>query len=334
MGATPGRRFSVLAAAVVAALLSAACGGGAPAPAPAGGSGETGYPVTVTHAYGETTIPARPQRVVALGLNDLAIAQAVGAPVVGGLRNEGESGPGVPYAPALPADVLTIDAAEQVSPEAVAALRPDLILAVASPLVTDEATYRRMAAIAPTVSYTASLYAASMQEDARQIGRALGRSAEVEGLVSRAEESIAQVRRDLPGLAGRSYLFGQARGDVLPMVVGADNQSTVFMTALGLQVPPSFRGDAGDSGLAPGTVGLSYEEAGRLAEADLLLMTFVSTGDRTRFEGSPVVRPALAGAEYVPTSLDLAIALQSPNLVSTPWLLEQLRPSLERTAAG
>jgi iron complex transport system substrate-binding protein len=33
--------------------------------------------------------------------------------------------------------------------------------------------------------------------------------------------------------------------------------------------------------LAPGTVGLSYEEAGRLDEADVLFMTFVGPDDRS-----------------------------------------------------
>ncbi len=299
------------------------------------------FPVTITHAYGTTTIPARPQRIVALGYNDIAVADAVGAPIVGAVRNyspDGTGDPNLPYVRTpLPEEVLGIeqDHTGSVSVEKVAAYRPDLILAVSSALVLDRATYERLSGVAPVVVYQHSLYGSSMQDDARQLGRAVGESEEVEALIGEADAAVAALRAELPGLAGRTYLFGQARGDILPMVVGEQNLSTVFMRSLGLDVPENFRNAPATGALAPGTVGVSYEQVGQLDSADLLFMTFAADGDRARFEGNALVqqlRPVREG-NYLPLTLDQAVAMQAPNVVAVEWLLGQLRPTLQRVAA-
>ncbi|GAA1384647.1 iron-siderophore ABC transporter substrate-binding protein [Pseudonocardia kongjuensis] len=319
----PLRRLPLPAVLVaVVLLLLAGCAG---APAPAEPSGDAAFPVTVEHAYGATTLPARPQRVVALGTNDVAVARAVGADVVGGLENAGESRPQAPYLEPFPDGVLTISELEPLPLERIAAFRPDVILAVSSYLVTDRAAYEQLSAIAPTVMYRTSLFGSPMQDDARQIGVALGETERVEELIARADEAVAAVRAEAPGLPGRTVLVGQARGDVLPVIVGEPNQATTLLGALGLEPPASFteRPPSGAE-IAPGTVGLSYEEAGRLAEADLVIMSFPTAADRARFEASPVVAQALSGVTYLPITLDQAIALQAPSVVSVGWLLDTL----------
>ncbi|GAA4967669.1 ABC transporter substrate-binding protein [Pseudonocardia tropica] len=329
------RGSTLLAALFGAALLLTGCGA-SPGTAPVTPSDGAAFPVTVRHAFGETTVPAPPQRVVALGMNDLAVAQAVGAPVVGAVRSSGDSGPVLPYLEPLPPEVLAIEPDGTLPLEQIAAFRPDLVLGVSAFQITDRAAYDALSRIAPTVTFAEGLYTSSMQDDARQIGRALGRADAVETLVAEAERRIAETRDGLPGLAGRTYLFGQARGEILPMVVGEQNQSTAFLRSLGLEVPASFRDAPASDALAPGTVGVSYEEVGRLSEADLLLMTFAGAGDRARFEGDELVRRvrAVRQGTYTPVTLDQAIALQAPNVVSVGWLLDGLRPALERVAAG
>jgi iron complex transport system substrate-binding protein len=330
----------VAALAAVCSLVLTACGAGEPPPSPAAGATGEAFPVTITHAFGTTTIPAKPQRVVALGYNDIAIADAVGAPIVGALRNysyDGTGDPNLPYIRTpLPDEVLGIEADENggVSIEKVASYQPDLILAVGSALVADQATYDRLSGIAPVVVYERSLFGSSMQEDARRIGRALGESEKVEALIAEAEGAVAALRAELPGLAGRTYLFGQARGDILPMVVGEENLATVFMRSLGLEIPEPFRDAPASDALAPGTVGVSYEEVGLLDSADVLFMTFATSDDQARFEGNALVqqlRPVREGT-YLPLTLDQAIALQAPNVAAVEWLIDQLRPTLEKVA--
>lgn len=331
----------VAALAAVCSLVLAACAGAPPpSPQPATTGAGDRFPVTIDHAYGSTTIPAQPQRIVALGYNDIAIAEAVGAPIVGAVRNwspDGAGNPNLPYLGApLPDEVLGIaqEASGGVNIEKIAAYRPDLILAVSSPMVNDQATYERLSGVAPVIVYQHSLYGSPMQDDARQIARAIGKAEEVEGLIAEADAAVAALRAELPTLAGRTYLFGQARGDVLPMVVGEDNLSTVFMRSLGLDVPEDFRDAPATAALAPGTVGVSYEQVGLLDGADVLFMTFAAGDDRARFEGNALVqqlRPVRNGT-YLPLTLDQAIALQAPNVVAVDWLLDGLRPTLQKVA--
>ena len=330
---SPYRRVLAPVLLVLAALLTA-CAGPAPAAPPT--AADAGFPVTITHAYGSTVVPARPQRIVALGTGDVAVAHAVGAPLVGALRNY-TGDPNLPYVqPPLPADVLGIANDQNLDLEKVAGYRPDLILAVTSPLVLDRAHYDRLAAIAPTVVYATTLYGASMQDDARQIGKAIGADAAVAQLITAADARVAALKQELPGLAGRTYLFGQARGDVLPMVVGEQNLSTVFMRSLGLRVPDAFVNAPATAALAPGTVGVSYENVGMLDGADGMFITFAGAGDQARFEGSPLVQQlrAVRGGTFMPLTLDQAVALQAPNVVAVDWLLGQLRPTLAKMATA
>src|SRR5688572_18842818 len=89
----------VAALATVCSLVLTACGSGRPTSEPAANPGDDRFPVTIAHAYGTTTIPAEPQRIVALGYNDIAIADAVGAPIVGAVRNYSPDGTGDPNLP-------------------------------------------------------------------------------------------------------------------------------------------------------------------------------------------------------------------------------------------
>jgi iron complex transport system substrate-binding protein len=330
----------VAALAAVCSLVLTACGAAQPASPPPAADGDR-FPVTITHAYGTTTVPTRPQRIVALGYNDIAIADAVGAPIVGAVRNyslDGAGDPNLPYVRTpLPDEVLGIEQESTggVNVEKVASYRPDLILAVSSALVLDQATYERLSGIAPVVVHERSLYGSSMQDDARQIGRALGETEQVEALIAEADAAVAALRAELPALVERTYLFGQARGDVLPMVVGEQNLSTVFMRSLGLNVPDNFRNAPASDALAPGTVGVSYEQVGLLDGADVLFMTFAAADDRARFEDNALVqqlRPVREG-NYLPLTLDQAIALQAPNVAAVDWLLDQLRPTLQKVAS-
>ncbi len=43
------------------------------------------------------------------------------------------------------------------------------------------------------------------------------------------------------------------------------------------------------------------------------------------------LRPVREG-NYLPLTLDQAVALQAPNVVAADWLLDQLRPSLQKVA--
>lgn len=75
------RRVALLSTMLFAGVVVASCGTGGQEQA--GGDAATraagAFPVTIQHKYGRTTIPAKPERVISLGLTDHDVALALGA---------------------------------------------------------------------------------------------------------------------------------------------------------------------------------------------------------------------------------------------------------------
>ncbi|RSM86516.1 ABC transporter substrate-binding protein [Kibdelosporangium aridum] len=319
-----GRVLSI----VLAGALLAGCGT-ASQEAPRQAAPTGAFPVTIKNAYGETVIKQKPQRVVTLGLGDIAVSNALGANIVGSVKNY--TGKPLPYLRTkLDETVYAIDP-DALNIEKIAAYRPDVILALTCSGL-DQAKYNALSKIAPVVTYEKELYSSPMDQDALTIGRALGDEAGARKLVDDANASIAKVKSELPRLAGKTYLYGQARGDVLPIVVGKDNMSTKFMASLGLRVPDAFASVQTSSELAPGTIGLSYETADQLDTADALFMTFAGPDDQARFESNPLTRDlkVIKEGRYQATTIEAAQLLQAPDVVGVDYLLNQLKPTLAK----
>jgi iron complex transport system substrate-binding protein len=114
----------------------------------AGTSAASPYPRTITHDKGTTTIPARPQRIVAL---DASLSEAVvllKRPLVGGISSEGHVRGFPPYLGGAVKDTAEVGPVENPDLEAVAALNPDLIVSATN---RHEALYDQLSKIAPTV---------------------------------------------------------------------------------------------------------------------------------------------------------------------------------------
>ena len=112
---------------------------------------ETNYPVTVTHAGGETTLEQQPQRIVALEwhlVEDLLVMgiQPVAIADVEGFETW------VTIDVALADDVQDVGTRQEPSLEALAAAEPDLILGLD---YRDAALYEQLSDIAPTILMTA-----------------------------------------------------------------------------------------------------------------------------------------------------------------------------------
>ncbi len=139
------RRSLSTCAALLATLFVVACGddetdtsGAAPA---------ADATRTVTHAMGITKITGTPKRVVVLDTGELDSAVALGVKPVGAV--EAIAGDGLPaYLGDAVKGIELVGTIEQPNVEAIAALRPDLIL---SSKVRHEAIYDQLARVAPTV---------------------------------------------------------------------------------------------------------------------------------------------------------------------------------------
>jgi len=138
------RRIPNVFAVLLVALFVTACGDDdAGTPSAAGDDA----PRTVQHAMGAAKITGTPERVVVLDTGELDSAVALGVKPVGAV--EAIAGDGLPaYLGDAVEGIKLVGTIEQPNVEAIAALKPDLIL---SSKVRHEAIYDQLERIAPTV---------------------------------------------------------------------------------------------------------------------------------------------------------------------------------------
>ncbi|MFB4307404.1 iron-siderophore ABC transporter substrate-binding protein [Actinomadura sp. GTD37] len=212
------RWTAILSAAILGAGLLTGCGsdsgddadGGAPAAA--GGV----FPVTVEHAFGSTEITKAPQRVVSVGYTDDQTVLALGTKPVG-MVDQYPNPPGTtpdintqwPWTKdewgATRPEVVMNNGDSGPNFEKIAALRPDLIIAVYSEI--DQAAYDKLTKIAPTVGRTKAEkepFSAPWQDNAVHIAKALGKEAEGAKMVQDIQGKLDAARKAHPEFADQT----------------------------------------------------------------------------------------------------------------------------------
>jgi len=203
------------------------------------------FPVTVEHVYGETTVPARPVRVVSAGMHEQDFLYAQGIAPVGVKAWWGEH----PYATwpwaeearaALNAtpEVMTADG---INLEWVAAQKPDLIIATYVDM--DESMYRQLSQIAPTVVTPTGyeLWSAPWQAELTIIDQATsGTTSKSEAIIADFAARYAAVRAEYPQLAGKTGTNVYLRDDGSFEAWGSNDLASRFLIDLGLTFPPEL----------------------------------------------------------------------------------------------
>lgn len=331
---TRGLLLPALAAALSLAL--AACGG-TPTDAGAGDGAQAspGFPVSVDHALGTTEIPAAPERVVSLGYTDQDAILALGVvPVAIREFTGGQPSATWPWA----ADRLQGQQPEvldgEISLEAVAALQPDLIVAVSAGLTPEQ--YESYSRIAPVVTQPVGdqPFQSRWQDTTRLIGQALGRGAEADGLVADLEARFTAVAAEYPELAGKraavAALSSVGAGQFF-VWTSEDNRGR-FLTSLGLTVPATFDDLAGESFYAD----ISGERLGLLDETDVLVWLQIPGTENATLEaqaGYGALRVGQEGRVFNATT-EQAVALSFSSVLSLPALLDTVPAELAARVGG
>lgn len=242
-----GRRAS-LAAALAVGLVLIACGDdGGSAGADESESGEASaaepgaLPVTIEHKLGTTEIEEAPQRVVTVGFTDQDSVLAFGVRPVG-VRDWYGDQPHATFPWAQDelgdAEPEIVGDGNGINFEAVAALRPDLIVAIYEEVTED--AYATLSEIAPTITQSADYeqYAQPWQETTRMVGRALGQPERADELVGEVEDTFAQAREEHPELEGTTAAmaqFGDSSGTYF--LLHPEDPKARFLTELGFVIP-------------------------------------------------------------------------------------------------
>ena len=322
-------RRQFLGAAGAAAVWPAAVAGCTPGEAGRSSAGG----VTITHAFGDTTVPAPPTRVVSAGLTDQDDLLSVGVVPVAVTTWFGDQPFGVwPWAQpklgsATPA-VLNLDNGIQI--DQIAMLKPDLIVAVNAGLDAD--TYQKLSEIAPTIAQSGDdAFFEPWRQQAAAIGAAVFKKAEMATLVEAVDAKFTAVAQANPTFKDRTavLLDGYFTGDTITATVAG--WRTEFLTAMGLTVPDAVKGFAsGDHAMiARGDLPRT------LGRADVLIWCTGSDAEQAALLADPAVAELTASSPrrnvFTTAELSAAIAYASP--LSYPLVADQLPPLL-RQALG
>lgn len=288
------------------------------------------FPVTITHARGEVTIPAEPRRVLSLGLNDQDFLYALGVAPVAVHEWWGEK----PYATWPWAEAarsaLGAEPAVLMSPEVdlewVVSQDPDLI--VATYFEMDEATYELLSQIAPVVATPEGFadYAAPWQDQLEIIALATtGSTAKADAIAADLDARLAALREQFPQFSGHTASMADLR-DGRFTLWSSHHAPTRFLESLGFSFPEELDAMAD----ASGWIYLSPERADELDRLDVVVwpngkqdeIEAISTFQTTRlFSEERAVFPA-AGEE------DLAAALWFYTPLSIAYAAEHFAPRL------
>lgn len=261
-------------------------------------------PATLRHLFGETTVPGPPGRVVSAGLTEHDDLLAVGVVPVAVTKWFGDQPSGVwPWAQArlgsaTPA-VLDLDNGIQV--DAIAKLKPDLIIAINAGLDAD--TYQKLSAIAPTIAQSGhDAFFEPWKDQATQVGRAVYKSDEMAQVLTAVDERFAAVAQANPAFKEHSAALMNIGVPVDPVADVVSGWRTDFLSAMGLDVAT-----------AP-------------ADADLLIWSTDSEDQRGTLLADPAVAKLRATrlGRNVFTTTDLAAAIAYGTPLSYPLVADQL----------
>lgn len=347
-------RRSVLAAGGSGlALLLAACSTGpavsasssaAGGSASASGSGApAAFPRTIEHVYGTTEVTATPTRVATVSWVNQDVVLALGVVPVGMAAVEfgGNADKSTDWFDAKLAETpgaerpVTWSEASGIDAEAIAAARPDLIVAAYSGITRED--YDRLAKIAPTIAYPQDTpaFGTPWQETTRLIGTALGKDAEAEALVKDLEGKIADAAAKHTALKDATFIYGTvdpSAADQISLYTLADNRPR-FLESLGMkQAPVVTENSPADQAFF---FTWSPERADEL-ESDVLVSWALDDSAAEKIAADPLLSriPAVAkDALVLQTDQQQVLSVSAISPLSIPYALEHLVPPIADAAA-
>ena len=293
------------------------------------------FPATVTHKYGETVVPAEPDRVVSVGVTEQDVLLQLGVVPVGVTEWYGEKPDATwPWAHDLleGAHPEVLSVSDGFEFEKIAALKPDLIVGTNAGLT--EKDYQLLSAIAPTITSDeeATDFFSPWQDQVLQIARGLGREADGQRIVDDTEAAYAKVAAEHPDWADKTATFSQGGPYDGILYVYPAGLSTSFLTELGFTMTTGLEKYAPERG---SQAEISAENVG-LIDADLVVF---ATEDEDMFDGLQEFGtigslPAVKENRAVYTDGTLAGAIYFDTPLARAYALERLTPLLEQAAAG
>lgn len=301
---------------------------------------EGAYPVTIDHAFGETTIEEEPTRVATIGWTDQDHVLSLGVVPVGateltwGGNENGSSDWFDERVEELDAEAPTrYSDTDGIPFEEIAELQPDLILATNSGITKKD--FDKLSEIADVVAYPEAPWVTSWEDSLETVGKALGRPALAAEVADETEKAIEDAREEYPQLDGTSFVFTYLTPTDLSQVgiYGKGDPRVGIMEDFGLQTPAWVEEVVPDGQFY---ANVSAERAATV-KADLLLTYEENEGDMEKFAGDRLLGriPALAQGSYVgEPDKELGLAVTNPTPLSVPVIVRDFLPQVADAVDG
>ncbi|MEV6395232.1 iron-siderophore ABC transporter substrate-binding protein [Streptomyces sp. NPDC051907] len=337
------RTAAALASALVVLATASACGGNdkdagsSNAGSKSNSSGKSAFPVTIDHKYGATTIKSEPKRIVTVGLTDQDSVLALGeVPVgttewVGGYK--GAVGPwaadklGGGKAPTVLKDTGTGPQVEKI-----AALQPDLILAVYGGLTKEQ--YASLSKFAPVVAQPKAYndFGVPWKEQTTTIGKALGKPEEAAAAVKATEGKIAAAVEKHPEFKGKTSVMATPYEGMF--VFGSQDSRSRLLTDLGFGLPKDLDKAIGDQFGA----NISKERTDLLDQGAIVWIVGDVAKDADKLHKDASYKDLKVVSEgrevYLNETSDYGHATSFGTVLSLPYVVERLAPQLAAAVDG
>ncbi|MCS0499140.1 iron-siderophore ABC transporter substrate-binding protein [Protaetiibacter mangrovi] len=312
-----------------AALLLSACAGTTTPDTATEASGDGAFPVTISHAFGETTITEKPERVATVSWSNQEVPLALGVVPVGMAKVTWGDDDGDGVLPWVEDRLTELDAetpvlfdeTDGIDYEAVADTQPDVILAAYSGLTQED--YDTLSKIAPVVAYPEVAWGTSLEDMIRLDSAALGLASEGDALIEQLHGEIDDALQAHAELEGKKVLFSYIDPSDFSQIGFYTSLDTRpgFLESLGLPVPTVVAEESAGSELFYTTV--SAEQADRFSDVDV----FVTYGDASgaivaQLQADPLLSkiPAIAAGRIAILENDTPLAASAnPSPLSIGW---------------
>ncbi|WP_448222068.1 ABC transporter substrate-binding protein [Gordonia iterans] len=320
------RRLTALLA-LLAALILATTACSAP---DEDGSGEGG-PVQVNTPQGPVVIPSTPKRIVILGSQWIDTALAFGVTPVAYLDQT---------------QVLTKEAAPWVGDKLerstslsmdglvaeIAKAKPDVILAEGYMATAQPEMYSKIKEIAPTIPGVTGKQVDPWQDLVTLFGTITHQNEKAKQITESVNGKIGQVTKDLPGLKDKSYALAYMfSSDQIQVMADPTDGAGVLFGQFGMKVAPRITAEYAKT--RQPRFPISTENVPVL-ESDFMAITTGNDAMQRELLKLPGYKNLTSVKNGAVSHLSLAeiTGLNQPTPLSIPYLLEQMRPQLERAA--
>lgn len=238
---------------------------------------ETSGSITIKHAFGETVIEGKPERVATISWGNQDAVLALGIIPVGVSKanygvSDGDSL--LPWTAEAFKNLgveepVLFDDTDGLDYEAISDVEPDVILAAYSGITQEE--YDLLSEIAPVVAYPEFAWQTYWRDQILMDAQGMGMKTEGEDLVTRLEALIEEKKAGYPQIAGKTAAFFYFNPSDLGKfyVYLPTDPRAAYLLDLGMKVPESVAGLAGNSDSF--AVEISAENADILTDIDIMI---------------------------------------------------------------